>query len=96
MVSMTKLLKPAALGIVNKAIPHLYPDQTNVFMTATANDIMWNGLNMNCSSTEFAAVAICTQIRQNSASLHKISDEHFKFSLFGVVRYNDIRLFISI
>lgn len=78
-------MKPAALGIVNKAIPLLYPDQANAFMTGTANDIMWNGLNINCTSTEFAAVAICTQIRQNAASLHKINDEHFKFSLFGVV-----------
>lgn len=82
---MTKMLKPAALGIVNKAIPLLYPDQTNAFMTATANDIMWNGVDINCTSNEFAAVAICTQIRQNSASLHKIDNSHFKFSLFGVV-----------
>lgn len=82
---MTKLLKPAALGIVNKAIPLLYPDQSNAFMTATANDIMWNGVDINCTSNEFAAVAICTQIRQNAASLHKVDNNHFKFSLFGVV-----------
>ncbi|XP_026822399.1 sensory neuron membrane protein 1-like [Rhopalosiphum maidis] len=84
MVTMTKMMKPAALGLVNKAIPYLYPDQTSAFMTATANDIMWNGLDINCTSGEFAAVAICSQIRQNSASLHKISKDHFKFSLFGV------------
>lgn len=86
MVTMTKMMKPAALGLINKAIPFLYPDQTGAFMTATANDIMWNGLDINCTSSEFPAIAVCTQIRQNSASLHKVSDEHFKFSLFGVVR----------
>lgn len=86
MVTMTKNTKPSALGLINKAIPLLYPDQTSVFMTASANDIMWNGLDINCTSTEFAAVAVCMQIRQNSAGLHKISNDHFKFSLFGVVR----------
>lgn len=86
MVMMTKMVKPAALGLINKAIPFLYPDQTSAFITATANDIMWNGLDINCTSTEFAAVAVCSQIRQNSANLHKISNNHFKFSLFGVVR----------
>lgn len=85
MVTMTKMIKPAAIGLVNKAIPYLYPDQTSAFMMGTANDIMWNGLDINCTSGEFAAVAICSQIRQNSASLHKISKDHFKFSLFGVV-----------
>ncbi|XP_025419540.1 sensory neuron membrane protein 1-like isoform X3 [Sipha flava] len=84
MVTMTKMTKPAAIGLINKAIPLLYPDQTNAFMTATANDIMWNGLDINCTSSEFPAVAVCTQIRQNSASLHKINNNHFKFSLLGV------------
>lgn len=83
---MTKMLKPAALGLINKAIPYLYPEQSGIFMTATANDIMWSGLDINCTSNEFPAVAVCTQIRQNSAGLHKISNNHFKFSLFGVVR----------
>lgn len=87
MVTMTKMIKPAAIGLVNKAIPYLYPDQTSAFMMGTANDIMWNGLDINCTAGEFAAVAICSQIRQNSASLHKISKDHFKFSLFGVVCY---------
>jgi len=85
MVTMTKMMKPAALGLVNKAIPLLYPNQMNAFMTATANDIMWNGLDINCTSSEFSAVAICTQIRQNAANLHKVDENHFKFSLFGVV-----------
>jgi len=85
MVTMTKMIKPAALGLINKAIPLLYPEQDNVFMTATANDIMWNGLDINCTSTEFSATAVCTQIRQNAASLHKVDNNHFKFSLFGVV-----------
>jgi len=82
---MTKMMKPGALGLVNKAIPHLYPDLTSVFMTGTANDIMWNGMDINCTSEEFAAVAICSQIRLNSASLHTVNKDHFKFSLFGVV-----------
>lgn len=85
MVTMTKMMKPAALGLINKVIPLIYPDQSSIFMTATADDIMWNGLDMNCSSTEFAAVAVCTQIRQNSAGLHKVNKNHFKFSLLGVV-----------
>jgi len=85
MVTMTKIMKPAALGLVNKAIPYLYADQTSAFMTGTADDIMWNGLDINCTSGEFAVAAICSQIRQNSETLHKISKDHFKFSLFGVV-----------
>ncbi|XP_050423763.1 sensory neuron membrane protein 1-like isoform X2 [Adelges cooleyi] len=84
MVSMTKMLKPGALGMVNKAIPFLYPEQDSIFMKGTANEIMWTGLDINCTSTEFAATAICTQIRQNSESLHKVDDNHFMFSLLGV------------
>jgi len=79
------MVKPGAIGLVNKAIPYLYQNQTSAFMMGTANDIMWNGLDINCTSGEFAAVAICLQIRQNLESLHKISKDHFKFSLFGVV-----------
>ncbi|XP_050524851.1 sensory neuron membrane protein 1-like [Daktulosphaira vitifoliae] len=84
MVTMTKMIKPAALGMINKAIPFLYPEQDSIFLKATANQIMWTGVDINCTSTEFSATAVCSQIRENSENLHKVDNNHFMFSLLGV------------
>lgn len=75
---------PALLTMANRGIPHLYNHQKTVFVTAKAKEILFEGIYLNCTSKDFAAVALCTGIRMNAKGLHKINDNLFKFSFFGV------------
>lgn len=84
---------PALLTIANRGIPHLYNHPKNIFLTAKARDILFEGVVLNCTSKDFAAVALCTGIRMNSKGLHKVNDNIFKFSFFGVVSWYLFMLF---
>ncbi|XP_075232893.1 sensory neuron membrane protein 1-like isoform X2 [Lycorma delicatula] len=75
---------PALLTMANRGIPHLYNHPSTIFLTAKVKDILFEGVVLNCTSKDFAAVALCTGIRMNAKGLHKVNDSIFKFSFFGV------------
>ncbi|XP_046666680.1 sensory neuron membrane protein 1-like [Homalodisca vitripennis] len=84
LVYIVEKRKPGSLRVVNNALPALYNSPETVFLTTSVRDLLFDGNVINCTSTEFAPSALCSAIRAQSASLHKVSDDIFKFSLFGV------------
>lgn len=90
LVYMVEKRKPGSLRVADKAIPALYNDPRSAFLTTTVRDLLFDGNVINCTSTAFAPSAICSAIRSQSASLHQVSEDIFKFSLFGVVRRRHI------
>ncbi|KAL1131950.1 hypothetical protein AAG570_011561 [Ranatra chinensis] len=75
--------KPGALTMINKAIGPMFGNPDSIFLRATAKDILFEGIVINCTSTEFAPKAICTLLRQNPKGLTKVNEHIFKFSFFG-------------
>lgn len=78
--------KPSALTMVNKGIPHLFNDPKTIFFQTTAKKFLFDGVTVNCTKAkEFAANALCDQIRADPKGLKKMEDGTFKFSMFGMV-----------
>lgn len=57
----------------------------SVFVKATAKQILWDGLPVDCSVKDFAGSAVCSILRENDGGLIKDGPENYKFALFGHV-----------
>jgi hypothetical protein len=77
--------KPAALKLINKAIPHIFGQPTSVFVTAPVKNILFEGIPLYCNVTDFSAKAICSEIRKKDKEFLKLGDDIFGFSFFGTV-----------
>jgi len=78
--------KPAALNLLNKGIPHIFGDPKSIFFKTTAREFLFDGITVNCAKAkEFAANAICDQIRANPKGLQVENNDTFKFSILGAV-----------
>lgn len=77
--------KPAMLNLVNKALNAIFRNPETPFLTAPVMDILFRGVVINCSVTDFAGKAVCTQLRTEAKDLEHVSDTIFKFSFFGMV-----------
>ncbi|KAG5888615.1 hypothetical protein JTB14_037827 [Gonioctena quinquepunctata] len=74
--------KPGALSLLNKAIKSIYGNPPSIFVTAKADDILFDGIIINCGVTDFAGKAICSQLKSADA-LKKMSENELVFSLLG-------------
>lgn len=79
--------KPGALSLINKAFKSIYDNPTSIFLTGKADDILFDGVNINCGVTDFAGKAICAQLR-SAGTLREVDDKILAFSLLGPVRNN--------
>nr|ALR72542.1 sensory neuron membrane protein SNMP1a [Colaphellus bowringi] len=73
--------KPGALSLINKAIKSIYSDPSSIFLTAKVDDILFDGVVINCNVSDFAGKALCGQLRTAEA-LTKVGEVE-KFSLFS-------------
>nr|WKF45046.1 sensory neuron membrane protein 1a [Podabrus annulatus] len=76
--------KPAMLNLVNKALNAIFRNPETPFLTAPVMDILFRGVVINCTVTDFAGKAVCTQLRTEAKDLEHVSDTIFKFSFFGM------------
>lgn len=78
--------KQPMLPDVEVVLQNLFHNPTDAFYTGRAMDLMFNGIPVDCSAGEEHKVtaAVCLSFDDN-ASLRKIDDNTFTFSLFGSV-----------
>nr|QDD67778.1 sensory neuron membrane protein [Galeruca daurica] len=81
-VNAVSRAKPGALALINKAFKSVYDNPTSIFLTATADDILFDGVIIKCGVTDFAGKAICSQLR-DSGSLKIVNEKELAFSLIG-------------
>ncbi|CAH1159902.1 unnamed protein product [Phaedon cochleariae] len=74
--------KPGALSLVNKAMKSIYANPTSIFLTTTADNILFDGISINCNVSDFAGKAMCSQLKASN-TIKQISDEELSFSLLG-------------
>nr|WBU77221.1 sensory neuron membrane protein [Odontothrips loti] len=84
MVYSAERHQPAALSILSKAINPLFNNPTTPFLTEKVRNILFDGVPINCTSSDFAAAAVCTIIRSNPKRLKPQGDGIFLFSFFGM------------
>lgn len=88
MVNLVAKESPALLSIINQAIAPLFRNPQSIFLTARVRDILFDGLEIDCTSSEFTSKAVCAQLKTQIPGIQKLPDKNvFLFSLFGSVRY---------
>jgi len=76
---------PAALKILNKAIPVILANPTSMFITTTARNILFDGVPIYCNVTDFSSKAVCAEIRKRKDSFHQLEENIYGLSFFGLV-----------
>ncbi|KAJ8915888.1 hypothetical protein NQ315_015501 [Exocentrus adspersus] len=83
-VNAVAIKKPGVLTLINKAIKTIYSNPPSIFLTAKANDILFDGVIINCDVKDFAGKAICSQLKESPALRH-VSENELAFSLLAPV-----------
>ncbi|RZF41975.1 hypothetical protein LSTR_LSTR009933 [Laodelphax striatellus] len=82
------------LNFVNAALPGIWGRLTNVFLTATASELLFDGILINCTSTVLLPRVICVAVEQNAKALVTLAKNVYLFSFFGgVISYIVLILF---
>ena len=73
-----------ALKIINKSFDALFGKTTSIFLTTSVRKLLFDGIPINCNVTEFAAKAVCAELRKRDA-FQKLDEDVLGFSFFGLV-----------
>lgn len=88
MLNTVAAQKPAMLTLASKAINVIFRNPTSIFLTTKVKDLLFDGVIINCTVTDFAAKAVCTQLKTEAKDLKQITPTDFSFSFFGPVSEN--------
>ncbi|XP_033218894.1 sensory neuron membrane protein 1-like isoform X2 [Belonocnema kinseyi] len=75
--------KPTAMGLVGKAINSIFQKPESIFIKAKVKDILFDGLPIDCTVTDFAGSAVCTILKEQAADLVNDGENKYLFSFFG-------------
>lgn len=74
------------MNLATKALTKIFRNPETIFLTAKVNDILFDGVLINCTVTDFAAKAVCTQLKTEAEGLKFQTETEYLFSLLGPVR----------
>jgi hypothetical protein len=90
MVLTAQREQPIGLKLINMAIPHIFDNPTSVFITAPAKDLLFDGVQFNCTASDFSTKAVCSELKKRAHNFQRVSEDIFKFSIFGSVRIRKV------
>lgn len=78
--------KKPMLPLVSDAINGIFHHPKTPFWTGRAMDYLFDGIEIDCTSEEFAAKATCAVFESGEVkAIQPVRENIFKFSLFGAV-----------
>ena len=87
MALSTNVDKKPMLPVINDAINALFHNPKDAFWTGRAFDYLFDGIEIDCTSKEFAAEAICAVFSSGEVkAVEPLRENFYKFSVFGAVR----------
>lgn len=76
------------LPMASTAIKEIFHDPVHPFWTGRAMDLLFDGIPLDCSSTNFNAKAICSVFETGEVqAITQVDANTFKFSFFGAVSW---------
>jgi hypothetical protein len=76
---------PAALKILNKAIPNIFEKPTSMFIKTTARKILFDGIPIYCNVTDFSSKTVCSELKKKKDNFHQFDENIYGLSFFGLV-----------
>lgn len=73
--------KKPMLGMVERAIKHLFHNPSDAFYTGTVVDLLFDGIPVDCGSDDNTVKALCQTFKAEKA-FRQVNDTHLSFSLF--------------
>lgn len=81
--------KKPMLSMISNAINKIFHDPIDPFWTGRVMDLLFDGINVDCSSENFDAKATCSVLGSGEVqAIRVINNELFKFSMLRGVSYN--------
>ncbi|KAG5866727.1 hypothetical protein JTB14_015791 [Gonioctena quinquepunctata] len=85
MVNQATRDSPALLSIVNQAIDPIFRNPESIYLTDKVRNILFDGVELECRVTQFAAKAVCTQMKSAIPGIKTHPEKNvILFSLLGV------------
>lgn len=82
--------KKPMLPIISKAINQIFHDPVDPFWSGRVMDLLFDGIDVDCSSASFEAMATCSVLGSGEVqAIRVINDDLYKFSMIGGVSYID-------
>lgn len=74
------------VGIASKAMKKLLHNPKDIFYRGRLWDLLYDGIELDCSSDEFEVTAVCSEFSGGDyKEIQPINDTAYSFSLFGNV-----------
>lgn len=85
------------LDLIASAINIMFHEPTDIFWTGKVMDILFNGIDVDCTSENFNSKAVCTVFEggeEKAIVPHPEKEKYFQFSFFGSV--SKTKLFFAV
>lgn len=76
------------LDLIASAIDIMFHEPADIFWTGKVMDVMFNGIDVDCTSENFNAKAVCTVFEggeEKAITPHPQKEKYYQFSFFGSV-----------
>lgn len=77
--------KQVMLPRLENGLKNIFHNPTDAFYTGRAMDILFNGVEADCSNKETFTAAICNNLEDQPQSVRRVDKDHLNFSFFGNV-----------
>lgn len=85
MVNYITAKSPHYLSMLNEALPYLFPN-TSIYLKAKVRDILFDGVLINCTSRNFAAMAVCSQLKTKISGIKLDGKVNLRYGILSEVR----------
>lgn len=80
---MVQKLFPYGISYLNDALPSLFPFQNTIFTTATVQQLLFDGIPINCSHTQGPGKMVCNGMKGRiTKTIRKLPDSSDLFFSF--------------
>ncbi|KAL0267641.1 UNVERIFIED_CONTAM: hypothetical protein PYX00_009850 [Menopon gallinae] len=87
MVLRVDEMMPEYVSYLNPVFPALFPGVEDIFLRATVRDLLFDGIPIDCSSSDFMVTTACNNLEEDlPKTIRKVGEKAFRFSFFDYKR----------